>query len=473
MKKKLLYAFILLSFSAFNTNAQFTQEIAYPNLTFSNPLFLTNAPDSSNRIFVVEQGGVIKVFPNSSAVSSAKVFLNISDRIISGGERGLLGLAFHPDYKDNGYFYVNYTYATLGNDSTRIARYQVTSNPDSADKNSEFQILSFDQPYSNHNGGWIGFGPDGYLYIATGDGGSGGDPQNNAQRITVLLGKILRIDVDGGIPYAIPPTNPFYDSTNVNIKKEIYAWGLRNPWRCSFDSETGNLWAGDVGQGTWEEIDLIENGKNYGWRCYEGNHVYDLSNCNYPEYIFPIWEYDHGPECSVTGGYVYRGINVPELYGKYIYGDYCSNKIWALTYDGLTPPTNQLLLTTMGSLTSFGVDENQELYWTSSNGKIYKFAPTVTSIETDTKLSDYFLEQNYPNPFNPATTIKYQLGNDGFVNLKIFNSLGEEVAELVNEFQKGGNYELIFNADNLPSGIYVYQLSTGSYKESKKMIIMK
>ncbi len=349
---------------------------AFPNLSFNHPLYLTNSNDGANRIFVVEQAGIIKVFPNSQNTSTSKVFLDISDSVSSGGEMGLLGLAFHPNYQSNGYFYVNYTADNPRR--TIVARFKVTSNPDSADKNSKYEILTFSQPYSNHNGGWISFRPsDGYLYIGTGDGGSGGDPQDNAQNITVLLGKILRIDVDSGIPYSIPPSNPFYDSTNTSIKKEIYAWGMRNPWRCSFDPVTDWFWCGDVGQSGWEEINLIENGKNYGWRCYEGNHAYNQTNCNYPEYIFPIWEYGHSPECSITGGYVYRESSIPELYGKYIYGDYCSSKIWALEYDGINPPINQYIITAPGYLNSFGVDEQMGLYLTLENGHIYKFSTTV------------------------------------------------------------------------------------------------
>ncbi|MCG6960166.1 PQQ-dependent sugar dehydrogenase, partial [bacterium BMS3Abin03] len=220
---------------------------------------------------------------------------------------------------------------------------------------------------------------DGYLYISVGDGGSGGDPDTNAQNITRLLGKILRIDVDHqdeGLQYAIPADNPFVDSTG-NVKKEIYAWGLRNPWRQSFDPETGWLWCADVGQGSWEEIDIIQNGRNYGWRCYEGNHEYNTGGCNYPEYTFPIWEYDHNSgRCSITGGYVYHGNNVPDLTGKYIYADYCSGTIWALSYDGSNPATNKTLLTAPSSVVSFGVDENQELYIiTRSSDEILKFKP--------------------------------------------------------------------------------------------------
>jgi glucose/arabinose dehydrogenase len=478
MIRKLLHVIIILFITGTSINAQFTLQNAFPNLTFNSAVFLTHADDNTDRIFIVEQSGRIKVFPNSSNASSAKEYLNITDRVTSGGEMGLLGLAFHPDYENNGYFYVNYTTETPTL-RTVISRFQVTSNPDSADKNSEFEILTFNQPYQNHNGGWIGFGPnDGYLYIAVGDGGSGGDPQNYAQRINTLLGKILCIDVDGGTPYAIPPTNPFYDSTG-NVKKEIYAWGLRNPWRCSFDPITGKLWAGDVGQNTWEEIDIIENGKNYGWRCYEGTHPYNTSGCNYPEYINPIWEYPHGAECSITGGYVYRGPSVPELAGKYIYGDYCSRKIWALEYDGITPPTNQYLLTAPNSITSFGVDQNNELHITSSDGKIYRFTPTITDNEPENNPTGYFIEQNYPNPFNPSTMIKYNLPEDSDVAIKIYDALGKEIDSITTGIQQKGSYQKTWSAEKFSSGVYLVKMNAKSLSSDKtfsrtiKMIYLK
>lgn len=478
MIRNLLYVIILLLITGTSIKAQYTLQNAFPNLSFNNAVFLTHAADSTDRIFIVEQAGRIKVFPNSSNASSAKEYLNITDRVSSGGEKGLLGLAFHPDYETNGYFYVNYTASNP--ERTVISRFQVTNNPDSANKNNEFQILTFSQPYGNHNGGWIGFGPnDGYLYIATGDGGSGGDPENRAQNITVLLGKILRIDVDGGTPYAIPPTNPFIDSTNAEVRKEIFAWGMRNPWRCSFDPVTGWLWAGDVGQYDWEEIDIIENGKNYGWRCYEGNHVFDMSLCNYPEYIFPIWEYSHGAECSITGGYVYRGINVPALEGKYIYGDYCSKKVWSLEYDGINPPNNQLLLTAPSALTSFGVDQNNELYLTSSNDNIYRFTPTVTSSENEITVSEYSLEQNYPNPFNPSTIIKYNLPEDSDVTIKIYDSLGKEIDTIISTSQQKGFYQKTWSAEKFSSGVYFVKMSAKSLSSDKtfsramKMLYLK
>lgn len=477
--------FLLIIFIvSYTANAQFILENAFPNLSFIDPLDLQNSGDGTDRIFVAERAGRIKVFPNSSSVTSLKTYLDITDRVSAGGEMGLLGLAFHPDYENNGYFYVNYT--TSNPRKTRISRFQVSSeNPDSADKNSEIILLTFSQPFSNHNGGWIGFGPDdGFFYIGVGDGG----PPENAQNIETILGNILRIDVDNqdtGLQYAIPPDNPFADSTG-SVVKEIYAWGMRNPWRNSFDPVTGWLWSADVGLNAWEEIDIIENGKNYGWRCYEGNHSFDLSGCDYPEYIFPIWEYSHGEGCSITGGYVYRGPTVPELTGKYIYADFCTKTVWSLEYDGIAPPDNQTLLTAPGNVTSFGVDENNELYIvTFSPDKIYRFSPSTTGFNGLHIPFEYKLEQNYPNPFNPETVIKFQLPANSNVRLTVYNILGWEVATLIDGELAQGKYEVKFsakgeNAYTLTSGIYFYQLRAGSTISSgnnfiltKKMILLK
>ncbi len=468
MRMKILFVMLATCVIVSTVKAQFTLQNAFPNITsLSSPVFLTHSGDGTNRIFVVEQEGRIKVFPNSQTSATAKTFLDITDRVSNGGEMGLLGLAFHPNYDSNGYFYVNYT----ANPPRRtiIARFQVTSNPDSADKNTEVQLLTFSQPYSNHNGGWIGFGPnDGFLYIATGDGGSGGDPQNYAQRINTLLGKILCIDVDSDSLYDIPPTNPFIDSTNVQVRKEIYAWGLRNPWRSSFDAITNRLWVGDVGQGAWEEVDIVENGKNYGWRCYEGNHNYNTSGCNYPEYIYPVWEYDHGQGYSITGGYVYRGSNVPELLEKYIYADYGSRRIWALTYDGINPPTNQLLLTAASSPSSFGMDQFNELYVVGfSPNRIYRFTPTVTTGENETGPNDFYIEQNYPNPFNPSTVIRYNIPEESTVTIKIYDALGKEVQVIVSGTSQKGFYQKVWDATNCSSGVYYAKMSAASLSSDK------
>jgi hypothetical protein len=387
LRFSLLCALVISIFIS-NSKGQYQIVDAFPNLpALINPVDLQNAGDCTNRLFVIEQVGRIRVFENRSDVNSFKTFLDITDRVASGGEMGLLGLAFHPDYQNNGYFYVNYT-AGSPNRSV-ISRFTVsTTNPDSADKNSELILFTQNQPFSNHNGGQVAFGPDGYLYIALGDGGSGCDPNNNGQSITTLLGKILRIDVnnqDPGLNYAIPPTNPFADSTG-SIRKEIYSYGMRNPWRFSFDPVTGWLWCGDVGQSAREEIDIIENGKNYGWRIAEGFLCNTCGfGCDTVGMARPIYDYPRSDGGSITGGYVYRGPNQPGLFGKYIYADYVTRRVWSLEYDGINPPINQLLFQfpTGTSPTSFGVDEAGELYlctFTSGNSRIRKFVPTAPII---------------------------------------------------------------------------------------------
>ena len=348
---------------------------AFPNLSFNQPVDLQHAGDNSERLFVVEKSGVIQVFENESSASGSSVFLDIRDRVDdSGGEEGLLGLAFHPNYENNGYFYVNYTASNPAR--SVIARYEVSSqNPDQANQSSELQILTFSQPYDNHNGGQLAFGPDGYLYIAVGDGGSGGDPQENGQDRSTLLGSILRIDVDNqenGNNYGIPDDNPFVDNSQ-GYREEIYAYGLRNPWRMSFDPDNGRLWAGDVGQNSYEEIDIIETGNNYGWDIMEGTHCYEPSSgCDQSGLTMPIWEYGRDQGISVTGGYVYRGPSLEQLTGKYIYGDYGTGKIWALDYSDMENPSNSELADADFSISSFGTDADNELYICSFNGSIYR-----------------------------------------------------------------------------------------------------
>jgi glucose/arabinose dehydrogenase len=349
---------------------------AFPALQFSLPLELTSPNDGSNRAFVVEQAGIIRVFSAVENARSATVFLDIHSKVNSGGEKGLLGLAFHPDYKNNGYFYVNYT---RGNPlETVIARYKVSADPDAADPSSEQILLTYGQPYANHNGGKLAFGNDGFLYIAAGDGGSGGDPGNRAQNKKELLGKILRIDVDhpsGNFMYGIPSDNPFVNNTE-GYREEIYAYGLRNPWRFSFHRETGTLWLGDVGQNKIEEVDIIEKGGNYGWHVMEANECFNSGNCDKTGLTEPVWSYQQSNETgrSVTGGYVCEDKNLPELNGKYIYGDYVSGNIWALTFSGKTAVKNELITTLSGGLSSFGEDNKNNLYALAySTGKVYKF----------------------------------------------------------------------------------------------------
>ncbi len=343
---------------------------AFPNLTFDAPVEFTYASDGSNRVYVVEQGGRIKSFENAASVKSAALVLDIHKRVSYGGEMGLLGLAFHPDFKTNGYFYVNYT-----KDSPRetvVSRFKITNGV--ADPNAETVLFTFAQPYANHNGGKLAFGPDGYLYVATGDGGSGGDPKNNGQNKAAWLGKILRIDVNGTEKghYGIPADNPF--KGKAGLREEIYAYGLRNPWRFSFDAQTGQLWTGDVGQNEIEEIDIVTKGGNYGWRIREADAVYDPSQKPETTLIGPIHEYPHGADGnSVTGGYVYRGAANPALQGKYIYGDFGSGRVWALTQANGKETANQLLIERAGSISSFGEDQQHELYICDyADGKILK-----------------------------------------------------------------------------------------------------
>ncbi|AQG79495.1 PQQ-dependent sugar dehydrogenase [Spirosoma montaniterrae] len=346
---------------------------AYPKLSFEAPVEYTYANDGTNRVFVVEQAGRIRVVDNNPNTTSAPVFLDIRKKVAYGGEMGLLGLAFHPDFKQNGYFFVNYT-----KDSPRetvVSRFKVASaNATQVDPVSEVVLFTFKQPYSNHNGGKLAFGPDGFLYVATGDGGSGGDPQNNGQNKRSWLGKILRIDVNSTQKgnYGIPKDNPFAGNKD-GLREEIYAWGLRNPWRFSFD-ERGRLWTGDVGQNEIEEIDIVTKGGNYGWRIREANEPFNNRDPKPDETLIdPIHEYSHGADGnSVTGGVIYRGKANPSLRGKYIYGDFGSGRLWALSESGGRKTANQLLINRAGSISAFGEDQNNELFICDYGGKILK-----------------------------------------------------------------------------------------------------
>ena len=346
------------------------------------PVDINHAADGSGRLFVIEQAGRIKIIKNGTLESIP--FLDIGDRVQCCDERGLLGVAFHPDYQTNGYFYVNYTskqragVAALGD--TIIARYEVSAeNSDLAEADSESIILIVSQPYSNHNAGKLLFSPnDGYLYIPLGDGGSGGDPGNRAQNPLSLLGKILRIDVDSGSPYDIPPDNPFV--ADPDTRDEIWALGLRNPWRFSFDRLTGDMYIGDVGQRTWEEIDYqaatSPGGVNYGWRCREGAHNFDFSTeCAALELTDPIAEYGRDKGYSVTGGFVYRGAKYPALYGQYFYADYGTGRIWTIHKLGANSwSIPDLELDTSFSISTFGEDQSGELYFADrreTTGTIY------------------------------------------------------------------------------------------------------
>ncbi|MCP4592733.1 MAG: PQQ-dependent sugar dehydrogenase [bacterium] len=368
----------------------------------SRPVLVTTPPGDTNRLFIVEQHtGLIRILKLDTMVVNAAPFLVIGG-LTTGNEQGLLGLAFHPDYEGNGFFYVNYTNSA---GDTAIARYQVSADPDVALPASADILLTIDQPdtHTNHNGGWIGFGGDEYLYIASGDGGGGGDDDaghtpgiGNGQDITNnLLGAMLRIDVDGDdFPaepdrnYGVPTDNPF---VGTNGDDEIWAFGLRNPWRNSFDLVTGDLWIADVGQGLWEEVDYqpadSAGGENYGWRCREGAHNFNTNgDCSLTPFTEPVHEYSHGGNpfrCSISGGYVYRGCAIPDLRGTYFFADYCSDQIWSFRYDGIAvaefADRTAELVPDIGSITqpvSFGEDGSGELYVCDLAGEVFKVVPS-------------------------------------------------------------------------------------------------
>jgi glucose/arabinose dehydrogenase len=328
----------------------------------SAPVAFVVAPGQSERFYVVEQAGRILIWEKGELL--ARPFLDIRSKVSYGGEKGLLGLVFHPQFSENGRYFLNYT-----TEKPQLTTLIVERN---RQHDNEKILMEFSQPFSNHNGGDLAFDKQGYLYIATGDGGSGGDPANNGQSLNTFLGKILRIDVDHGEPYQIPESNPL---TDPNQKREIYAWGLRNPWRFSFDKKTGAFFTGDVGQNRFEEIDLIEKGKNYGWKVMEGSHCYrPETNCNRKGLTLPLIDYGREEGGSVTGGFVYRGKKIPELEGVYVYGDFMSGNIWGLNYDQVKRKVirTTLLLKSKVEIASFGEDLEGELYIVGYSGTIYQ-----------------------------------------------------------------------------------------------------
>jgi len=429
---------------------------------FISPVVITHAGDS--RLFVVNEPGSILIVDSAGNVNP-EPFLDISNRVIFGGEQGLLGLAFHPDYKSNGYFFVDYTGA---GDSTHISRFKMLSgNPGKADPQSEMKILTIAQPHKNHNGGNLAFGPDGYLYIGMGDGGSGGDPDNLAQNPLELLGKILRIDVDHGNPYTIPDSNPFYAFNSV--RNEIWAMGLRNPWRFSFDRKTGDLWIGDVGQNLWEEIDFqpaeSRGGENYGWRCYEGDQPYNQDSCTLSDpFTFPVYQYIHGDECSVTGGFVYRGDSLSPYYGKYFFADYCSDRVWTLHKENTVWAKEDFGQFAGYGFSTFGEDNKGELYVASlSKGIIYRITSLATGLVPEKELSNI---RFYNDPLSQKFSVEIKSGLTQETILSIYDMQGA-----VRFSDKFTDEKYEFNTSRFPYGAYLVSIRTNGKYWSQKLII--
>lgn len=457
--KKLLFTLSIFSSLIANAQSINLEEFA---TGLTSPVEITNANDS--RLFVVQQNGIIKIIQPNGTINTVN-FLDISSKITFGGERGLLGLAFHPQYPVNGYFFVYYNNPS-GN--IIVARYKVsTTNPNTADPNSEKILLNIPKPFANHNGGSIHFAPDGKLWIITGDGGSGGDPNNNAQNKNSLLGKMLRIDVDATdpTPYNIPTDNPFA-GLGVEGADEIWAYGLRNAWKFSFDLTTGNAMIADVGQEAIEEINRIplsQAGLNYGWRCYEGNSTYNTSGCpDQSTMTFPIAVYDHsGGKCSITGGYIYRGSQYPSLQGKYFFADYCSTQI------GILDSNNAITWTaayTGNNFSTFGQDSQKELYIAAVNsGKIFKITTGTLSTHKN-ELSGTI--KIYPNPASKEIFISGI--KDKNVTAEIISTEGRKVVE-INQITNDKSIDI----SKIPPGVYFINLKSGDLKSYSQKIVIK
>ena len=449
--------------------------------SFSQPLFLTHAGDGSNRVFIVEKGGRIKVMPNRDE-AVASVFLDLSAVVNTISEGGLLGLAFHPEYATNGRLYVYYTHGSL---ISRVSEFRVSDDPNVVDADSERVVWEVERPAPNHNGGQVSFGPDGMLYIGLGDGGGANDRFGHGQAPTTWLAAILRIDVDegdtGGLAYGIPPDNPFVGNDD-DWREEIWAYGLRNPWRFSFDRANGDLWAGDVGQNRLEEIDLIERGGNYGWNIMEGFSCFSpATNCQQEGLELPVIDYGRAEDVSVTGGYVYRGPTLGALYGTYVYGDFGSGRIWAFRHVDDEVPMLIEIANCSCRIASFGEDEAGEVYIVDFSGPIYVFEPLRGEIPTSIEMEDQplpteaELRQNFPNPFNPSTTISFTVPDSRQVELEVFDLLGRRIQLLVDGSLAAGSHSVIWDGSDqvgrrVASGMYLYRLRVKGVEYTHKMM---
>ena len=471
---KLIYISILCLLIA---HISFAQDITIASFAsgFDKPVSIKNAGDL--RLFIVEQDGLIRILNDDGTIETTP-FLNIDSIVFNpsfpGDERGLLGLTFHPNYNANGFFYVNYI---NNSGDTVISRFtRDAANPNLADQTSETPILTITQPFANHNGGDMEFGPDGFLYISSGDGGDGGDPQNNGQQLNTLLGKILRIDVDGGSPYSVPTSNPFFNDGDANTLDEIWAYGLRNTWKFSFDSQTGDVWIADVGQGVFEEINFVgatdpnfNSGLNFGWRCYEASAPFNTNNCaDISTFEFPVGEYSHSGDgifkCSITGGYRYRGTAQANFTGLYFFADYCSDEIgtlenvggnWVRTFSDAFPGNGW---------TAFGEDINGELYICGiDSGEVFKVVDGSLSIN-ENELQTFKM---FPNPAENNVTFDFTHSAPTAIN--IYDIQGKMMKQ-VTTFESS-----IFDISivTLAKGLYIVEVINSNGQSTYKKLVTK
>ena len=502
LRPSLLVLFALVALAPAETRGQATTERIATG--FISPVYITSPPGDSTRLFVVEQRGVIKIIKNG--VTLGTPFLDIQDLVEDGGnEQGLLGLCFDPDFFDNGWFYVYYTRGNFAGVSA-VRRFTVSSDPDVADESTIHRIINVPQLQTNHNGGHIEFGPDGYFYFGLGDGGGANDPGNNGQDLEELLAKMLRLDVhtddfpaDNSRNYGIPPTNPFVaDSLALD---EIWAWGLRNPYRWSFDRLNGDLWIADVGQNCWEEIHWQEaastGGENYGWPLMEGNHCFDQGdpfNCNPPGPCgagleLPVHDFHHsldGFSCSVTGGYVYRGGAIPAIQGEYFFADFCSDEIYSLDLAGgvvvdTTKWTSDFDQPSYNitDITAFGEDAFGEMYIVSRTGQIFKIVPEPASdVPQVARPATFSLSAPSPNPFTDVARFELALAEPADVSLSVYDSAGRLVRRLHSGRMAAGRSPVHWDGRGeggapAPAGVYFLRALTGGETTTQRVTLIR
>ena len=496
----LVLSILVLAAAAAPSEAQVqTQRVASG---LSRPVFATAPAGDPDRLFVLEKAGRIRIITNG--VLQATPFLNIvGDVQNSGNEQGLLGLAFDPDYGTNGFFYV-YHIAGPGAGNSVIRRYTVTSNPDSADAGSRHKVLKIPQTQTNHNGGTIAFGPDGYLYLGLGDGGGANDTNDRAQNGLEFLGKLLRIDVNGDdFPadslqnYAIPPDNPY--RTDPGFLSEIWSYGWRNPYRFSFDQGTGDIYFADVGQNCWEEIDIQPASsvgrENWGWNLMEGMHCFDKTSpfncnpggCNPAALKLPVHEYPHGGRCSVTGGFVYRGVDIPAMDGVYFFADYCSRQIWTFRWDGAnvnefterTAELDPIDGSTIGNITGFGEDGRGELYICDDSGQVFKILPDPVGVIPNPQTSRFFgMTGGVPNPFVTATHFEVRLEHASSLEVVVYDAAGRRVRALHDQPHIQGVVPVTWDGRDddgqpVPAGVYFVHAASQDQSVTKRVTLLR